>query len=75
MDVWIVLIEDERHGPTVMPFSDEDGAFKWARTVAGHDGVTGDELGGHLADRRIVLYLPITERGDRIFVFKRTVDG
>ncbi len=73
MDIWIVLIEDRHGGPDVFPFSSEQQAVDAARARAGHDGVTREELTSAMRADGWVLYLPISEEGDRITVIKRTM--
>ena len=75
MDIWIVLIEDRHGGPDVLPFSDEERAIEVARARAGRDGVTHEGLTAAMRADGWVLYLPISEEGDRIRVVKRTMDA
>lgn len=74
MDVWIVLIEDRHTYPEMLPFSTEERAVEVARARAGHDGVTREELTPAMRAVGLVLYLPISEEGDRIRVVKRVMD-
>jgi hypothetical protein len=74
-DVWIVLVEDRHGGPDVLPFSSEEAATGYARIRAGHDGITQEEMTDTMRAAGWVLYLPISEEGDRITVVKRTMDG
>lgn len=73
-EVFIVLVEDRHGGPDVHPFTTEQAAAEWARGRAGHDGIDGAELTGAMRAAGWVLHLPVSEEGDRITVFRRTLD-
>jgi hypothetical protein len=74
-EVWIVLAEN-RHGEIdVLPFSAEGPAVRYARTRAGYDGISGEELAGALYEEGLVLIIPHGEGCTRFRVVRRTMDA
>jgi hypothetical protein len=74
-DIWIVLAED-RYGDTdALPFSEEDPAVRYARTRAGHDGITQEEMTAAMREEGLALVVPHGEGCIRFRVIRRTLDA
>lgn len=74
-EAWIVLVEDRHSDVDAMPFSSEERAIGYARTVAEQNDAAGEDLTPGMRQDGWVFYAPYGSEGDCIRVVKRTLDA